>query len=134
MAGTLRTSDVRQPALYDLALLDWAKKLPRNEKGEVLVPLFGDLKRHKIADQEVATLGNELLAQRFVERDVFMTGELWGVASTAPYGHRNDLPSLDAVIRAHGGEGRKARDAYAALPDPDREALIAFLRTLVIEP
>ncbi|MGN6467942.1 MAG: di-heme oxidoredictase family protein, partial [Rhizobiaceae bacterium] len=88
----------------------------------------------KIADQEVATLGNELLAQRFVERDVFMTGELWGVASTAPYGHRNDLPSLDVVIRAHGGEGRKARDAYAALPDPDREALIAFLRTLVIEP
>jgi hypothetical protein len=134
MAGTLRTSDVRQPAIYDLALLDWAKQLPRNEKGEVLVPLFGDLKRHKIADQEVATLGNELLAQRFVERDVFMTGELWGVASTAPYGHRNDLPSLDAVIRAHGGEGRKARDAYAALPDPDREALIAFLRTLVIEP
>jgi cytochrome c peroxidase len=134
MAGTLRTADVRQPATYDLSLLDWAKKLPRNDKGEVLVPLFGDLKRHKIADQQVAFLGNELLAQRFVERDVFMTGELWGVASTAPYGHRNDLPSLDAVIRAHGGEGRKARDAYAALPDADRDALIAFLRTLVIEP
>jgi cytochrome c peroxidase len=134
MAGTLRTPDVRQPAIYDLALLDWAKRLPRNAKGEVLVPLFGDLKRHKIADQQVATLGNELLAQRFVERDVFMTGELWGVASTAPYGHRNDLASLDAVIRAHGGEGRKARDAYAAAPDADRDALIAFLRTLVIEP
>jgi hypothetical protein len=134
MAGTLRTAEVRAPAEYDLSLLDWAKSLPRNDKGEVMVPLFGDLKRHKIADQQIAALGNELLAQRFVERDVFMTAELWGVATTAPYGHRNDLPSLDAVVRAHGGEGRKARDAYVASPDTDRDALIAFLRTLVIEP
>ncbi len=134
MAGTLRTSEVKAPAIYDLALFDWARKLPRNDKGEVMVPLFGDLKRHKIADQQVATLGNELLAQRFVERDVFMTNELWGVASTAPYGHRNDLSSLDAVIRAHGGEGRAARDKYIALPDRDRDAIIAYLRTLVIEP
>ncbi len=88
------------------ALLDWARTLPRNDKGRLLVPLFGDLKRHVIADQQVAALGNELLAQRFVERDVFMTAELWGVGSTAPYGHRGDMTTLDEVIRAHGGEGR----------------------------
>ncbi len=134
MAGTLRTADVAAPAVYDLALYDWAKKLPRNEKGEVLVPLFGDLKRHTIADQQVAVLGNELLAQRFVERNVFMTAELWGVGSTSPYGHRNDLPSLDTVIRAHGGEGRAARDAYIALSDEERDNIVAYLRTLVIQP
>ena len=98
------------------------------------MPLFGDLKRHAIADQYVATLGNELLAQRFVERNVFMTAELWGVGSTDPYGHRNDIASLDGVIRAHGGQARDTRDRYIALPDEDRDAIIAFLKTLVIEP
>lgn len=133
-AGTLRTADVKTPAVYDLGLLDWARTLPRNDKGEVMVPLFGDLKRHKIADQQVAMLGNELLAQRFVERDVFKTAELWGVGSTAPYGHRNDITTLDGVIRAHGGEGRAARDAYVNLSQDDRNAVIAFLKTLEIVP
>lgn len=134
MAGTLRATEVADPAVYDLALYDWARRLPRNDKGEVMVPLYGDLKRHTIADQQVATLGNELMAQRFVERNVFMTAELWGVGSTDPYGHRNDLATLDAVIRAHGGEGREARDRYVALSDPERDEIIAFLKTLVIEP
>lgn len=133
-AGTLRTSEVERPAGYDLGMLAWAKALPRNDQGQVLVPLFGDLKRHHIADAEVNALGNELLAQRFVERDVFMTAELWGVGSTAPYGHRNDMTTLDQVIRAHGGEARAARDAYIAAADADRSALVAFLKTLVIEP
>ncbi|WP_163265705.1 di-heme oxidoredictase family protein [Chelativorans alearense] len=132
MAGTLRGSELAEPAVYDLALLDWARGLPRNGEGAVLVPLFGDLKRHTIADQEVAALGNELLAQRFVERNVFMTAELWGTGSTGPYGHRNDLPTLDEVIRAHGGEGRAARDRYVEAAEEERGALIAFLRTLVI--
>jgi cytochrome c peroxidase len=133
-AGTLRPQEVAKPAAYDLGLLDWAKKLPRNDQGQVLVPLFGDLKRHHISDSEVSQLGNELLAQRFVERDVFMTAELWGVGSTAPYGHRNDITTLDGVIRAHGGEARNARAAYIAADDADRSALIAFLKTLVIQP
>ena len=133
-AGTLRTAEVEKPVSYDLGMLDWAKKLPRNDQGQILVPLFGDLKRHRIADGEVNTLGNELLAQRFVERDVFMTAELWGVGSTAPYGHRNAITTLDGVIRAHGGEARQARDNYIAADEADRSALIAFLKTLVLQP
>jgi Di-haem oxidoreductase, putative peroxidase len=132
-AGTLRIGEVANPAVYNLALLDWTKTLPRNDKGQILVPLYGDLKRHRIADSEVNQLGNELLAQRFVERDVFMTAELWGVGSTAPYGHRNDFTTLDGVIRAHGGEARQARDAYIAAEEADRSDLIAFLKTLVIQ-
>ena len=96
------------------------------------MPLFGDLKRHKMTDQQIALLGNELLAQRFVERDVFQTTELWGIASTAPYGHRGDFTTLDEVILAHGGDGRKSRDAYAGLDEESRQSLIAFLKTLVI--
>lgn len=131
-AGTLRAADVEEPISVDLAQRPWAKSLKRNDKGEWLVPLFGDLKRHVIVDEGVADLGNEIMGQRFVERDVFMTAELWGVGSTAPYGHRGDITTLDGVIRAHGGEARAARDAYVHADDATRSDLIAFLKTLVI--
>ncbi len=131
-AGTLRLGEGGDGAVYNLALLDWAKTLPRDDEGRVLVPLFGDLKRHKIADRQIAVLGNELLAQRFVERDIFMTSELWGIASTAPYGHRGDLTTLNEVILAHGGEARDSRDRYANANEDDRRALIAFLKTMEI--
>jgi len=131
-AGTLRRADVATPINVDLAARPWASGLARNEKGEWLVPLFGDLKRHVIVDEGIATLGNEIMGQRFVERDVFMTAELWGIGSTAPYGHRGDITTLDGVIRAHAGEGRKARDAYVHSDDTTRSHLIAFLKTLVI--
>ena len=132
-AGTLR-ADEAPPIAYDLALDPRVAALPRDAGGRVLVPLFGDLKRHRIADPQVAALGNELLSQRFVERDVFMTTELWGVGSTAPYGHRGDLTTLAEVVAAHGGEARPARDAWLALDDAARGDVVAFLRTLVIEP
>lgn len=133
VSGTLNTRDVKVAATYDLALMDWARSLPRNTDGHVMVPLFGDLKRHKMTDRSVNALGNELLSQRFVGRDIFMTSELWGLASTAPYGHRNDFGTLDQIIRAHGGASRKARDAYVEGRDEDRSHLIAYLKTLVLE-
>lgn len=133
MAGTLREGEA-DPTIIDLQLLKWAADLPRNPAGQVMVPLFGDLKRHKMTDQQIAGLGNELLSQRFVERDVFQTSELWGIASTAPYGHRGDFTTLDEIIRAHGGDARSARDAYLDASDDERDALIAFLKTLGIAP
>lgn len=131
-AGTLRQSDVDQPLALDLETLEWTKTLPRDRKGRILVPLFGDLKRHKIADPANDTLGNELLAQRFVARDVFITAELWGIGSTAPYGHRGDLTTLNEVILAHGGEAADSRTAYASLDELGRQSIIAFLRSLEI--
>ena len=76
-------------------------------------------------------------AQRFVERDVFLTPRLWGVGSTAPYGHRGDFRMLDEVIAAHGGEARFARDAYLALDksrrdDGDRVPALAGYRGAVM--
>lgn len=131
-AGTLRQSDVTAPLSLDLGTLDWVKALPRDDQGRVLVPLYGDLKRHKIADPANDTFGNELLAQRFVARDVFLTSELWGIGSTAPYGHRGDLTTLEEVILAHGGEAADSRKAYSDLAENDRQAVIAFLRSLEI--
>lgn len=131
-AGTLRKSDVETPLTYDLSALEWVQALPRDPQGRVLVPLYGDLKRHKISDAQTDTLGNELLAQRFVARDVFITAELWGIGSTAPYGHRGDLTTLHEVIVAHGGDARQSKQAYVSLNEEDRQSIIAFLRSLEI--
>ncbi len=131
--GTLSNSDVAEPAIYDLGLIDWVAKLERNAEGQVLVPLFGDLKRHNIAD-EGEPLANEQLAQRGVQPGIFMTAELWGMSDTAPYGHRNDLVTINEIISAHGGEARNARDNYLNASQTDRSALIAFLKTLKISP
>lgn len=132
-AGTLRTGEVAN-TVYDMTLLEWSKTLDKDENGAFKIPLFGDLKRHVIADLQVATLGNELLSQRFVERNVFMTTELWGIASTAPYGHRGDMTTLREVIEAHGGDARKSRDAWLDLTNTDQKNIIAWLKTLVIQP
>ncbi|WP_075215024.1 di-heme oxidoredictase family protein [Mongoliimonas terrestris] len=132
-AGTLKQADVDAPIAIDFARLAFVETLPRDDKGRVLVPLFGDLKRHVIADQRNERLGNELMEQRFVPRDAFITAELWGIASSAPYGHRGDITTLDEVIRAHAGAATETTTAYKALPEADRQAVIAFLKTLVIE-
>jgi hypothetical protein len=61
-----------------------------------------------------------------------MTAPLWGVGSTAPYGHDGRSPTLEDVILRHGGEAQAARDQFAQLADGDRGAIIAFLNTLVL--
>ncbi|MBI3723165.1 hypothetical protein HY251_04300 [bacterium] len=62
----------------------------------------------------------------------FRTAPLWGVGTTAPYGHDGASLELDDVIRRHGGESEKEGRAYEALSEDDRSALIEFLRGLVL--
>ena len=86
-----------------------------------------------MTDAEVNQLGNERVVQGFVDTNVFMTTELWGVGNTAPYGHRNDITTLDEIIRAHGGDSRGARDLYVGASADQQSSIIAFLKTLVIK-
>jgi CxxC motif-containing protein (DUF1111 family) len=86
--------------------------------------IFTDFKRHD-------------LGPNFWERNFdgtlqyeFMTEALWGVATTAPYGHDGRSVNLREVILRHGGEAQAARDAVAAMAAPDRAALIRFLESL----
>ena len=46
--------------------------------------------------------------------------------------HRMTLPA-DQAIRAHGGDSRASRDAYVAAAPAERSAIIAFLKSLIIE-
>ena len=62
----------------------------------------------------------------------FRTAPLWGVGSTAPYGHDGASLDLDDVIRRHGGESAAESKAYAQLSESDRLALLEFLRGLVL--
>jgi CxxC motif-containing protein (DUF1111 family) len=87
-----------------------------------------------IADARTPHFANERLSQNFVPRDVFRTAPLWGVGSTAPYGHRGDLTTLRAVILAHGGEAADSRAAFEALEAADQGRIIEFLKSLQIDP
>ncbi|MEO0422977.1 MAG: di-heme oxidoredictase family protein [Pseudomonadota bacterium] len=64
------------------------------------------------------------------------TAPLWGIGLTGDvsgaeaYLHDGRARSLDEAIRWHGGEGASSRDAYLALDEDQRQALIAFLGSL----
>lgn len=62
----------------------------------------------------------------------FRTPPLWGVGSTAPYGHDGRSQSLDDVIRRHGGEAERSAAAYASAPPRDRRAVVEFLQSLIL--
>jgi len=63
---------------------------------------------------------------------LWRTSPLWGVGSTAPYGHDGASLSLDDVIRRHAGEALDSRKSYTALTDADRCDLLAFLQSLIL--
>ena len=60
----------------------------------------------------------------------------WGIGLTeqvsghTEYLHDGRARSLLEAILWHGGEAQAQRDAVAALPTPDRQALVAFLESL----
>ena len=60
------------------------------------------------------------------------TAPLWGVGSTAPYGHAGQFLTLDAVIAAHAGAAQQEAAAYRALDPERRRALLEFLESLVL--
>src|SRR5213083_1244857 len=65
---------------------------------------------------------------------VRLTTPLWGVGSTAPYGHDGRSISLTEVILRHGGEAQMARDAFTHLSSSDQSIVLTFLNSLVLFP
>ncbi len=128
-AGNLRASD-RSDAVFSFQLS--SAGLEQNEKGEWMVPVFSDFKRHVIADAEKSHFGNERLSQRFIPNDQFLTPRLWGVGSTAPYGHRGDVSTLREVIGHHGGQAKEARLAFEKLSDLEQRKIIQYLQSLTL--
>src|SRR5262249_8920497 len=67
-------------------------------------------------------------------RKAFLTTPLWGVGSTAPYGHDGRSVNLTEVILRHGGEAQTARDRFASFAGEEEAAGLAFLNSLVLFP
>lgn len=90
--------------------------------------IFTDLKRHNV--------GSGFYERNFdgTLRTEFLTTPLWGVGTTAPYGHDGRSINLMEVILRHGGEAQNARDAFAAFSPSQRNRVIAFLNSLVLFP
>jgi len=60
----------------------------------------------------------------------FRTPPLWGLGRTAPYLHDGRASTIEAAIAMHAGEAATTRDELAKQSADDREALLAFLRSL----
>ena len=106
---------------------EYPKLLPQGESF-LIDNFYSDLKRHD-------------LGPAFYEREYdgtlvteFVTEPLWGVGSTSPYGHDGRSINLDSVIRRHGGEAKQSAKKYSRLKSADRNAMLAFLRSLVLFP
>lgn len=101
--------------------------LPR-EESFLVENIYSDLKRHD-------------LGPAFYEREYdgtlvteFVTEPLWGVGSTAPYGHDGRSINLDSVIKRHGGQAQRSKLRYEGLGNSGRQQVLAFLQSLVLFP
>ncbi len=120
----------------------------KDSQGRTIVELFGDLKRHRMGPR-LAEPVNEIAgddvtpiplnpANRHTP-DTFLTENLWGVGSTAPYLHDGRATTLSEAIIEHAmsnsdtvSEARASRAAYLGLSSGSKQDLIAFLENLVL--
>jgi hypothetical protein len=103
--------------------------LKRPKNGQFVVRnIYTDFKRHD-------------LGPNFHERNYdgstrreFLTMPLWGVATTAPYGHDGRSVNLTEVILRHGGEATSSRNSFANLSTTQRNLVLEFLNALILFP
>ncbi len=119
--ATLRTAVASTPGNYP------PMQLPRG--GSFVVEnIFTDFKRHDLGPNFHERNYNGTMQKEF------LTTPLWGVGSTAPYGHDGRSINLQEVTLRHGGEAQSSRDAFVALPDEDQQAILSFLNILIVFP
>ena len=131
-SGKLSVFDVDEPYTADLIALDGingnagAPNFRRDERGRLMIPVFTDLKRHKMGD----ILNNEALEEEGVPTDEWLTRKLWGFASEPPFLHHGRATLISEAILSHGGEADASRAAFASLSASDQASVIEFLETL----
>lgn len=134
-----RGVDVDNPVLFDLTkdqpdnvfVIDGVEhrigNLNTDGYGNAIVELFGDLKRHSMGENLA-----EAIDEAGTGADVWMTKELWGLGSSAPYMHDGRATTVTEAILEHGGEGEASRDQFVAQSLENQAALVAFLENLVL--
>ena len=120
----------------------------RDSSGRAVIELYGDLKRHvmgpRLAESVNEIAGDDVTPIPTNPRnrhtpDTFLTENLWGVGSTAPYMHDGRATTLTEAIIEHGNgasndtsEAAPARRRFLERTTSDKKALIAFLENLVL--
>ena len=95
--------------------------------GKALVDLGGDLKRHDMG-RGLA----EVIDEIGTGASAFLTENLWGVGSTAPYLHDGRATTLAEAILEHGGEAATAKSNFTRLASQSQADVIAYLENLVL--
>lgn len=102
-------------------------KVPE-KKPFVVKGIYSDFKKHD--------LGPKMHERNFdgTFTTHFMTEPLWGVGSTAPYGHDGRSVTLRDIILRHGGEASVSRKKFENLSPSSEQKLLAFLQSLILFP
>lgn len=135
------TPDWMLPAKSDLRFIEW--NVTMDEAGtataldlkapvgqtRMIRGVYSDFRYHDLGDRfrEYGWHEGKLLI-----RTRFRTPPLWGVGSSAPYGHDGQSFSLDSVVRRHGGEAAIAAASYVSATIEEQDALIGFLESLIL--
>ena len=99
----------------------------KDSQGRAIVRLFGDLKRHNLGSGLA-----ESIDEVGTGASTFLTENLWGVGSTAPYMHDGRATTLTEAILEHGGEASSSRQTFQNLNTGKKRDVIAFLESLVL--
>lgn len=94
------------------------------------ISFYSDFRRHNMCDSTQSMLCNEELIQDNVPKSLFTTARLWDLATSAPYCHRGNCPTVTDAIRAHGGEGSSSVREFEKLSSNQKRELIRFLLSL----
>ena len=124
------TAETKFVAVDDGVVHD-GKPLPQlvpEGKSFLVRNIFTDFKRHDLGPNfhEINYDGTPQMEM--------MTEPLWGVGSSAPYGHDGRSINLMNVILRHGGEAQESRNRFSRLPRRHKSEIIAFLRSLILFP
>ncbi len=109
--------------------------LPRlpHKNGKIAVPLYSDLKRHKMGDKLKEPITQQTDGGQDIDESEYLTRPLWGVADTAPWMHDGRALTLTDAILMHDGKESEAEGAvekFKNLSDDDKLALRTFLSSL----
>jgi len=106
--------------------------LPTIQTGPNGIAALNRVAFHPYSDfllHDMGSLGDGIAQGQASPREM-RTAPLWGLRSAGRLLHDASASTIDQAILRHDGQGRGARDRFAAL-DADRSAaLLAFLRSL----
>ncbi|HEX4383535.1 MAG TPA: di-heme oxidoredictase family protein [Myxococcales bacterium] len=106
--------------------------LPLLVTGPNTNPAFDQIAYHPYSDfllHDMGSLGDGIL-QADAQPGEMRTQPLWGLGKQTALLHDARTASPSEAIAAHDGQGKSSRDAFAALSDDDRAALLEFLAAL----